>query len=412
MLSAIWDRRAYVLKAALAGGLIALVAALLLPKRYESTTRLMPPDKNRGNMAAFAKLLDQNIGPLAAEAVGAQMPGTLFVEVLRSRTVEDDLVRNFDLRHVYRKKLWKDARARLAANTQIAEDRKSGVITLTVTAGSPQLAASLAGRYVAALNELMSQLDASSAHRERVFIEQRLKAVKSDLDHDSAALSQFSSQNQTLDPKEQGKTMVEAAAKLQGELIAAAAELRGLEQIYGPENARVRSAQGRIAELRRDLQQIEGNADGDVGYPSIRKLPAIGLGYSDLYRNVRIQEAVFENLTKQYEMAKVEEARDIPTVRVLDEAQVPEVKSGPHRTSIGLLGLLLGAALAAAQIVVASLWRETSAQAPLKRFLIHLGDDVLSDALRLRARYGNEKARRTVPHVPEPRHEQSVETAN
>ena len=414
VLSQIWARRGFVLKAALAGGVVAIAIALLLPKKYESTTRLMPPDKNHGNLAAVAKLLgDQNMGSLAAEAMGVQAPGALYVQVLGSRTVEDDLIQRFDLRRVYGKKLWKDARNELARNTNIAEDRKSGIISVTVTAKSPQLAADLARRYVQALNDLMAQLDASAAHRERVFIEERLKQVKGDLDHNSMLLGQFSSRNETFDPKEQGKTMVEAAARLQGELIAAEAELRGLQEIYGPENSRVRAAEGKVAELRRDLKGMQGSNDEEMDYPSIRKLPLVGLQYSDLYRNVRIQEAVFESLTKQYEMAKVEEARDIPSVRVLDEAEIPEVKSHPKRTPIVLFGIFLGGALAAAYIVTSNLWRNASDEAPLKKFAVALRDDILNDALRLPFVRRYAMARTSSIHGVDAAHqEQRIGTAN
>lgn len=408
VLSKVWERRGAVVKTALAGGVLALVIALWLPKRYVSTTQLMPPAKGPGNLAGFAKLLgDQNVGALAAEAMGVQMPGAAFIQVLRSRTVEDELIQQFDLRRVYKKKLWKDARSQLARNTDIAEDRKSGVISIAVTATSPQLAANLARRYVQTLNDVMSQLDASAAHRERVFIEERLKEVKVDLDQQAALLSQFSTQNQTLDPKEQGKTMVEAAARLEGELIAAEAELRSLQEMYGPANVRVRAAEGKVAELRRDLKGLEGSNDQEMDYPSIRKLPAIGLKYGDLYRNVRIQEAVYESLTKQYEMAKVEEARDIPSVRVLDEAQVPEVKSGPKITPIVLLGLLLGAVLAAGAVAASYLWGSASDEAPLKKLVLQLRNDIAQDVRRLPLlrKYG---AARESDHAVESRKQQAA----
>lgn len=405
----IWARRGLVVKAALTGGALALVIALLLPKKYVSTTQLMPPDKGHGNLTNFAKLLgDQNVGSLAAEAMGMQMPGAAFIQVLHSRTVEDELIQQFDLRRVYKKRLWKDARRQLARNSDISEDRKSGVISIAVTATSPELAANLARRYVQALNDVTSQLDASAAHRERVFIEGRLKEVKADLDQQSALLSQFSSQNETLDPKEQGKTMVEAAAKLDGELVAAEAELSGLRQIYGPENSRVRSSEGKIAALRHELQALEGNTSAKTDYPSIRNLPVIGLRYGDLYRNVRIQEAVYESLTKQYEMAKVEEARDIPSVRVLDEAEVPETKSGPKRALIVLLGFLLGAFMAAGAVAVSYLWESASDESLLKKLVLQLSSDIAQDVRRLPLlrKYG--VARGVDDHAVESRKQQAA----
>src|SRR5207248_176243 len=142
-------------------------------------------------------------------------------------------------------------------------DRKSGIITITVTDRDPHRAAALAQAYVNELDALVAQVSVSSARRERMFLEERLKAVKIDLDQASQDLSQFSSKNGTIDLKEQGRAMVEGAAKLQGELIAAESELKGLMQIYAPNNVRVRSVQARVTELRSDLDKIGGSPDAE-----------------------------------------------------------------------------------------------------------------------------------------------------
>src|SRR5207253_2187866 len=127
---------------------------------------------------------------------------------------------------------------------------------------------------------------------------------------------QFSSKNAAIDIKEQGKAMVEGAAILQGQLIAAQSELEGLRQIYTDNNVRVRSVRARIDELKHQLEKMGGKGENpsadsrqeqdspaqqDSLYPSIRKLPLLGVTYADLYRRTRVQEAVFESLTKEYE---------------------------------------------------------------------------------------------------------------
>src|SRR5262249_53937651 len=150
------------------------------------------------------------------------------------------------------------------------------------------------------------------------FIEERLKNVKHDLDQATVELSQFSSANTTLDVKEQAKAMVESAASLQGQLIAAQAYLSSLEQVYTSNNVRVRSAQAQVQELRKQLLALRGNDESGTGqssppgsgiedqlYPSIRKLPLLGVKYAELYRRAKIQEAIFEALSKQYEMSKI-----------------------------------------------------------------------------------------------------------
>ena len=213
-----------------------------------------------------------------------------------------------------------------------------------MTDRSPQRAAAMANAYVDELNTLVAELSTSAAHRERVFLEERLKVAKLDLDDASNQLAQFSSKNNTLDMQTEGKAMLEAASTLAGELIAAESQLQGLRQIYTDNNPRVRALSGRVQELRKQMQKFGGAQDnpaqplssnttslqmGDPPpqnaasspFPTMRNLPLLGAKYADYYRRTKIQETVFELLTEQYELAKVQEAKETPSVKVLDPAR-------------------------------------------------------------------------------------------
>src|SRR3989449_5739817 len=168
--------------------------------------------------------------------------------------------------------------------------------------------------------------------------------------------------------------MVEAAARLQGQLIAAQSELEGLKQIFTDNNVRVRATDAQVRELRKKLSEI-GSAGTDGGaksdnslYPSIRKLPILGVTYADLYRQTKIEETVYGLLTQQYELAKVEEAKEIPSVKVLDAAIVPTKKSFPPRRAITLLGTLLGGSTAMTCVVGKARWDAIEAGGPRKGF--------------------------------------------
>jgi uncharacterized protein involved in exopolysaccharide biosynthesis len=217
-------------------------------------------------------------------------------------------------------------------------------------------------------------LSTSSAHRERVFLEERLAQVKQDLESAEKDFSQFASKSGAIDIKEQGRAMVESAAVLEGQLIAAQSELQGVKQIYSDNNFRVRSLRARIAELQSQLQKLGGKQEigaatafdnGDL-YPTIRKLPLLGVPYADLYRRTRVQEAVFETLTQEYELAKVSEAKEIPSVKVLDPPDVPEHKSFPPRLVIIVLGLIFSFACAVVWVAAKSRWTEISPDAQHK----------------------------------------------
>ena len=261
--------------------------------------------------------------------------------MLNSRTVKDDLIARFDLRKVYSEKLFEDAQKSLDKRTTIAEDKKSGIITISVQDRDPHRAVQLANAYIHELNSRLSDLSTSSAHRERIFLEGRLASIKKELDQSSLEVSEFSSRNKTLDPQVQGKATLEAASALQGQLIAAETELSGLTQIYGPQNSRVRAASARVNELNRKLRRLSGEGNrAEVGgpsqpaepYPSLEQLPILGNTYYQLYRANRINETIYELLMRDYELAKVEEAKETPSIKVLDEPVLPEQKAWPPRT--------------------------------------------------------------------------------
>ena len=378
-----WNERGLLGKAFLAGIVVGCLVAFLIPARYEATVQLMPPDtQSTSGMAMLAALTakagsgSSNLGGIAGDLLGVKSSGALFVGVLSSRTVQDRVVQRFQLKKVYSLKLDEDARKKLQERTGLSEDRKSGIIDITVVDRDPRRAAAIAEAYVVELNQLVTELSTSGAHRERVFLEERLKAVKQDLDDASQKFSQFASKNAAIDIKEQGRAMVDAASKLQGEKIAAESELKGLEQIYMPNNVRVRAAQARISELQYQLEKL-GGKEGGAGdqavssqalYPSIRELPILGVTWADLYQRTRIQETVFEALTQQYELAKVQEAKETPSVKVLDAARIPERKSFPPRTLITLLIAFSFLGVAALWVFARSQWNETDAKDPGKLF--------------------------------------------
>src|ERR1022692_2808736 len=297
-LNVLWDQRGLLFRVSAMGLIAATLIAFLIPKRYTAITQLMPPDSQSTSsmmmLAGLAQKAGSGLGAMAGDLLGIKSSGALFVGVLQSQTIENNLIQQFDLKKVYGTQLQQDARKKLGENTSIQEDRKSGIITIEVTDHSPERAAALAGAYVTELNSTVLQLSTSSAHRERVFLEERLKAVKLDLEDAENQLAQFSSKNDTLDIVTQGKAMLEAAGTLSGELIAAQSELEGLRQIYSETNVRVRSLNARVGELRKQLNKLTGE-NGDTGnapavssdsskqmaYPSLRKLPLLGVKYAD-----------------------------------------------------------------------------------------------------------------------------------
>jgi capsule polysaccharide export protein KpsE/RkpR len=370
----LWEHRRFLTKLLVCGLIVGTLIAFLIPARYTSTARLMPPDSQSGSgmalMAALASKGGSGLGMIASDLLGAKSTGAVFLGILSSRTMQDRLVEQFDLRHLYGHRRWEDARDKLADRTGLAEDRVSGIITLSVTDHDSKRAAAMNKAYIDGLNSMVSELSTSSARTERVFLEGRLTEVKGTLEQAEKDFSEFASKNTAINIPEQGKAMVVAAATLQGQLIAAQSELEGLKQIYTSSNVRVRSTQARVDELRHELDKIGGKNDSAGNseiadqslYPSIRQLPLLGVTWADLYRRTKVQEAVFEALTQEYELAKVEEAKEIPTVKVLDEPSVPEKKSFPPRLPIIIFGSLLSLLAGVVWVLGSARWAAVNSQ--------------------------------------------------
>ncbi len=389
-----WEARKLLFGAFLLGGLASFGLALLIPSRFQATTQLMPPDgQSSSGMAMLSALAGRagGLGGAAGDLLGVKNSGALFVGILESRTVQDRLIGQFDLRRTYHAAKMEDARAGLAGHTRIVEDRKSGIIAVTVTDHDPRLAAAMAQAYVDELDRLVEQVSTSSARRERIFLEERLRAVKQDLDSAAQKFSIFASKNTAIDIPAQSKAMVEAAATLEGQLIAAEAELHGLEAMYTDQNVRVRALRARVTELRAQLGKMGGESGTSAApssetdaslYPAIRQLPLLGVTYADLYRQTKIQETVYELLTQQYELAKVEEAKEVPSVKVLDAAVVPTKKSFPPRGLLTVAGAAFAFLAMCAWIFVRQAWREIDPQDPGKQFALEVAGTLRADVLR------------------------------
>ena len=396
----IWRERGLLWGVAWKTALLSAIIALLLPNHYEAVVKVVPGENSGGGMGMMGKLAGAGtaggglgMGLDAATLLGMKTPGAFYVEMLKSRSVQDRIIDRFELRRHY----WKlgrrypqdyyNARKKLKSFTDIEEDKKSGVITVAVTDYDPVTAARIANAYIEEMNKLAAELNTSDAHREKVFLEERLKQAKQDLDHASLALSEFSSRSTIMDPNNQNRAMVDAAARIQGEMIATEAELKGLQQIYSDDNVRVRTLRARLGELQSQYRKLMGNNAAPPGIesteaaPSMRKLPLLNYQYADLYRETKIQDTVYEFLTQQYEMARIQEAKELPTVRVMDPAVPPERKSGPFRTWIVLVSVVLGVVLASCWVLGINAWEQVPGDDP-KRALAADVQRVLKRKLR------------------------------
>jgi capsule polysaccharide export protein KpsE/RkpR len=385
----LWRNRSLLTRVTGIALVVSLGLAFVIPKQYTAVTSIMPPESQGSGAMVLAALAGKTgglgpLGSLAGGLLGDHGSTFLYISLLESGTVSSHLIDKFNLMHVYHSRYRINAAKHLARLTTISDDKKSGVITIKVEDRDPVRARDIAQAYLDELNRILTQTSTSSARQERVFIENRLHSVQNDLEQAQLQLSEFSSKNNTVDIREQTRAMVDAGARVQAELLVEQSGLQSLRQIYGDGNVRVRETEARIASLQGDLQKMTGNSaplstaassSGDASaashnseslYPPLRQLPLLSVPYADLYRRVKVQEAVFELLTQQYEIARIEEAKDLPVVRVIDSAGVPEKKSFPPRILIALLLTFLSVAATAFALVVREQWTKVDPADPRK----------------------------------------------
>ena len=392
----LWSHRKVLLRAFAISAFVATGVAFLIPKEYKSVARIMPPDQQNTSAAVLAALSARAgnfgaLGSLASGLLGVRSTTFLFISLLQSGTISGQLVHDFHLQNVYHKRYAIDAAKTLARHTTITDDKKSGVITIEVSDHDPVRARDIAQAYLDELNRVVIQTSTSSAHQERLFIEQRLRSVSADLERAQKELSEFSSRNNTVDLKEQTRAMVDAGSRVESALVLEQSTLNSLRQVYGDQNLRVRQAQARVDTLRRELGKVTGNAtptgqdstsatdpvipDTET-YPPLRQLPLLAVPYADLYRRVRVEETVYELLTQQYETARIEEAKDTPVVSVIDKPAVPEKKSFPPRALLALLATAAAVAATAGFILLSQCWTELPVDHQMRSLLREIRQDL------------------------------------
>lgn len=354
----LWERRIVLRNIGAVVFTFSLLIACVWPKSYKSSASIMPPGNSGMGTAMFAALAGRSLGgmsglgSLAGSFLGVNNSTAVYVDLLRSGTVNGEIVERFHLQTVYRKRYRADALKVLARHVSIQDDKKSGVITLVVEDHDPQRARDMAAAYLDGLNRLLNRTSSSSARQERIFVERRLSQARHDLQQAQFALSEFSSTHGTIDLKEQARAEVMSGATLQAQILIEESNIRSMRQIYGDGNVHLLAAEARAAGLRAQLQRIGGSStpltDGDADSseypiaPPLRQLPRLAVPFADRYREVQIQEKLFELLTEQFEMARINEAKDIPVLSVIDSPGVPEKKSFPPR-ALMTLALWLGA---------------------------------------------------------------------
>lgn len=346
-------RRRLVLGLPVAAALVALLVSLLLPRWYDGTTRILPPQQAQGGAAALLGQLG-GLGGLAGAmggSLGLKNPADLHIGMLKSDTVADALIARFGLQAAYDERYRADTRKELAKHTRITSE-KSGIITIQVEARDPKVAADMANAYVEELHRLTSTLAVTEAAQRRVFFEGQLQQTKERLADAEVKLRQAIEAGGLVSVDAQSRATVETVARLRATISAKEIQLGSMRAYATEGNPDRLRAEQELASMRRELARLESGTGLDL-----REAPGVegakpgggGVGNIRLLREVKYQEVLFELMARQYELARVEEAKEAPLVQVLDRAVPPERKSRPRRALIVI-------ASAAAALFLSALW--------------------------------------------------------
>lgn len=343
----------------LAGAAIAMVIALVLPPTYTSTAKILPPQQNNNGAAALLGQLGALTGG-AGGITGVKSPGDLYIGILESRTVADSLIGRFDLKDRFKSKTMDDARVTLAAVSQVSSGKKDGLISIDVSDKDPKFAANLANAYVDELIKLTQTFALTEAAHRRIFFEKQLVEAKDRLANAEVALRVTQEKTGILQPDGQVREIISTIAQIKGSIAAKEVELKAMRTFATAQNPEVLRTQEELQGLRGQLASLEkanGTRDGDLFVPAGR-IPTATAAYIRSMREVKYYETMFELLAKQFELAKLDEAKEASTIQILDVAVPSERKSKPKRTFLVAGGLLAGGLVGLLAIFVMNIARE------------------------------------------------------
>ena len=330
----------FILKLTGAAALLSVIYALLQPNIYTGKTVVMPPQQASSSASALLGQLGGLAG-MAGGAIGVKNPSDLYVGMLKSRTVADALIERFKLVDLFKAKTMEPVRGALAGNTVITAG-KDGFITIEYSDKDPKLAAALANAYVNELDRLTQTLAVTEAAKRRLFYEKQLKGVREGLDLAESAMKEMQEKTGVIQLEGQSKAILGAEAELRAQIAAKEVELSAMRSFATEQNPDFRRVEQILSSLHSQLTKLEhDNHANNVEMTSKGKIPELAVEYGHKMRDLKYYEKLFEFMTQQVLVAKIDEAKDAAIIQVVDKALVPEVKSKPKRSMIVLLATIM-----------------------------------------------------------------------
>jgi tyrosine-protein kinase Etk/Wzc len=378
------ERKRTIFGITLVFAVVAVVVSLLLPKSYTATVALMPPQQD----ASMGAILSSQLSGVAALAGGGGLaaalknPNDVYVGMLRSRTVEDAMIQRFGLMKEYHERYLVDTRKAFERHTDVDGESLDKMIHISVEDGDPKRAAEIANAYVSEFQDLSEHLAMTEASQRRLFFEREWEQAKDRLADAEEALKATELKTGVIQPEGQAQALIQSAAALRAQIVGKEVQIQGIQTYATGENSQVVEAQQELAGMRTQLAKLGGSAGSSDSEFIVPKglVPEAGLEYVRKLRDVKYYETIFEILGRQFELAKLDEAKEGAVIQVVDPAVPPDKRSFPKRGIIvfgaTFLGLLVGVsyALASASLAYFKRMPETNAKLlNLKRILFVRG---------------------------------------
>jgi tyrosine-protein kinase Etk/Wzc len=333
--------------------LTAIVVYLIMKPTYTGEAVFLPPQSSPGS--SMSQLVSQlgSLGALGGLA-GLKNPGDVYLGILGSRTIADELIKRFDLQQVYKTKKLSTAEKKLKSNSKFISG-KDTLIMISVDDHDPKRAADLANSYLDVLHEQNGRLALTEASQRRLFFEQQLEREKNALADAEVDLKKTQEKTGLIVPGSQAQVEIQTNAEIRAQIASRQVELTALKQGATDQNPAVVRLQTEISGLEQQLQKLENDSSqrqpGSLQLPTA-KVPELALEYVRKQREVKYHEVLFELIARQYEVARLDESREAPLLQVVDRAVVPDKKSGPPRTLLILVGCMLGAFAGASWVIL------------------------------------------------------------
>jgi tyrosine-protein kinase Etk/Wzc len=323
--------------------IFAILVSLILPKSYTATVTLLPPQENSSMGSALNSQLG-SIGALLGGGLGLKNTNDTYVGLFKSEALENSMVEHFGLIQQYHVKFLSDARKAFESHVKLDGTGKDGMIHISIVDKDPVRAAELTNGYVDQFRLLSENIAITEASQRRLFFQKELEKTKEQLATAEEALKQTEAATGVMQVDMQARALTESASSLRGQIAAKKVQIQGMETYATGENYQLVQAESELASLRAQLAKVGGSEDSPGSELVIPKgkVPAAGLEFIRKERDVKYYEAIFDIIARQFEAAKLDEAKEGAIIQVVAPATVPDRRSSPKRAIIVIVATCVG----------------------------------------------------------------------